>query len=472
MTELIPEDPSPIATTDQLSSHLQKALWGQPFGLWIASLTEFWIAAATYGMQSILILYIQEVFLDPNTIGSVYGGNFLLWLSNALYHPPSLIGVGMSGAIMALYLAIIYAMPLLGAFLADYLLGRNLTIILGIALSSLGLALLAIPSLFVVSILIFLVGVGFVGSLKAQVGSLYSETDRRRSDAYQIYSIGIQVAVMFYPLITGRIALTSWKCAFILCAASMLLACITYVKGQKYFPPSPPISWTKLSKNSKVKMTVLEKKHITLILFITLLFAVCSLPNMELNDGYLIWAKEAYAPIQIFWYKFQVSDLYSLDGFISTVTAVIVLWFWQFYDKHNKPVGDMGKILIGTFIACLGPLILAYASFKYPNPHQVSLWWGVLFHTINDFGFAMSTMIGLSLVSRLAPAKITTIMISVFWLHICLCNILVGKLASLIETIDASTFWLLHSGFSFIGLLGLIFIAIYCKNLLPQEKNL
>ncbi|QCE32107.1 peptide MFS transporter [Acetobacteraceae bacterium] len=466
MTELIPESP-PSSDTDLHLLHL-KSLFGQPIGLWIAALTEFWVAAATYGMQAILLFYMQRIVLHPETIPHIFGATALIKLSNFLYHPPSF--TGMAAAIMGMYLAALFAMPLLGAFFSDYFLGRNRAIILGFLLATAGLITLASPSLFVVSILLFLIGTGFVGCLKAQVGSLYSETDRRRSDAYQIYSLSIQIAVMFSPLLTSWVSETSWKYAFLLCAVGMSFAGLTYILGLKYLPAAPAITHKKKGALSSPKFTRLEKKNIALICVIMLLFAISAIPNMELNDGYLIWAEQAYN-LQILNYNFPVSDLYSLDGMISTITAVLVLWFWQSYDKHQKPMGDMGKILIGTFIGSIGPLVLAYVSFIYPQPHQISLWWGILFHTINDFGFAMSTMIGLSLVSRLTPKSIATIMISFFWLHICLCNIIVGKLASLIETMSAVTFWLLHSGLSFIGFIGLLCIAIFCKNLLPKEKT-
>lgn len=156
------------------------------------------------------------------------------------------------------------------------------------------------------------------------------------------------------------------------------------------------------TKHARPALTSQEKKTTLLLLALVPVLAVGAVPNSEIFDGYLLWGREHFQ-LHLLGYEMPVSDLISLDGFISTLCAVLVLWFWKAYARRRPDLSEISKVALGTFIAAFGPLMLALGSWISPGPHEVSLFWGLAFHIINDIGFSMSYAIGMALFSRAAP---------------------------------------------------------------------
>ena len=105
----------------------------------------------------------------------------------------------------------------------------------------------------------------------------------------------------------------------------------------------------------------------------------------------------------------------------------------------------MTKLAIGTVISLFAPLALALASLYAAGGHKISLGWAVMFHTINEIGFANVYPVGIALYSRCAPRAIGGTIIAIYYLHLFASNMLVGRLGSLLETMAPANFWLLHA---------------------------
>jgi POT family proton-dependent oligopeptide transporter len=81
----------------------------------------------------------------------------------------------------------------------------------------------------------------FKGNIATQVGDLYGPNDPRRADAFQIYFIGIQIAVIFAPIACRTLALNhyNWHWGFALAGVGMLIGLTIYLFGRPTFPPEP-----------------------------------------------------------------------------------------------------------------------------------------------------------------------------------------------------------------------------------------
>ncbi|EHH68495.1 Di-/tripeptide transporter [Gluconobacter morbifer G707] len=429
-------------------------------------LTEAWVAFSLYGMQAILVLYLTYSLLTPEHVAHVWGYGALHHFVSFLYAPSGRQAT--AGAITGLFLAGIYAMPLFGGFLADRVLGQTRTILLGAVLMTAGHILLSFDWSFVIALGLLLLGIGAAGGLRAQVGALYAVDDRRRSDAYQIYMLGIQAAVIVSPLLCGALAQVAWHWGFLAAGLGMLIGLVIYAAGRHWLP-SENIAARKVSV-PRPALTRTEKKTCALLLFLIPVLAIAALPNEEIFDGYLLWGQQHYA-LTLLGYPFPVSALLSLDGFISTITAVAVLGFWKVYARYRPDVSEITKVAIGTFIASFSPLLLALGSWITPQPHQLSLLWGIAFHTVNDIGFAMNYAIGMALFSRAAPKSVNTIMVACFSLHLFLANLIVGKFSTLLGHVSDATFWFLHSGAALGASVVLGFCAMIFRPLLAPETS-
>jgi len=71
------------------------------------------------------------------------------------------------------------------------------------------------------------------------VGDLYAIDDPRRASGFQIYFLGIQLAVIISPLICGTLGEKyGWHLGFMASGAGMVLGLIIYLVGRATFPPS------------------------------------------------------------------------------------------------------------------------------------------------------------------------------------------------------------------------------------------
>src|SRR5215213_11635495 len=210
-----------------------RAFLGHPKGLGYLGFTEACERFSYYSMQTLLVLYMVNYLLVPGRMQKVIG---LGWLQVHVYG--GLEGQRLASAIFGTYTALVYFTPIFGGILADRVLGRTNTLILGGLLMALGHFLMAIESAFVFALFALLLGVGaFKGNIASQVGALYGPTDLRRAMAFQIFYIFINVSVIIAPLISGTLGQNvGWHYGFGCAGVVMVLGLINYLAGQRHLP--------------------------------------------------------------------------------------------------------------------------------------------------------------------------------------------------------------------------------------------
>ena len=115
-----PDDAAPLAGEIPAPE-----FFGHPRGLWFLAFTEAWERFSFYGMQALLVLYMVKHLFQAGRIEHV--------LAFASYRKlyGHLDGQALASAIFGTYTAFVYVTPILGGFLADRLLGRRRTVLLG-----------------------------------------------------------------------------------------------------------------------------------------------------------------------------------------------------------------------------------------------------------------------------------------------------------------------------------------------------
>src|ERR1041385_4389003 len=212
---------SASAAASDFPEHLDRAFLGHPKGLGFLAFTEAWERFSYYGMQSLLVLYMVKYLLLPGRVERVM-------IFDAFRHLPMynrLDGQPLASAIFGTYTALVYLTPILGGFLADSVLGRRRTVLLGAATMALGHFLMAFEQTFLFALLCLVVGCGmFKGNLASQVGSLYKSEDLRRADAFQIYYLAVNAGVITTPLIVGTLGeKVGWHWGFAAAGIGMLI---------------------------------------------------------------------------------------------------------------------------------------------------------------------------------------------------------------------------------------------------------
>ena len=196
-------------------------LLGHPRPLWMLFMTEFWERFAFYGIRWALTLYIVSQFFGGEGAGEAP--------ANRLY-----------GA----YLALVYASALFGGFVADRLIGYQRSILIGAAVMSLGLFLIAIPNeqVFRIGLATVIAGNGlFKPNISTMVGQLYGLNDSRRDSGFTIFYMGINAGAFIAPILTGILAdkvfgseaMPAYKYVFIASGVGMLISLVWFWIGRR-----------------------------------------------------------------------------------------------------------------------------------------------------------------------------------------------------------------------------------------------
>ena len=422
-----------------------KAFIGHPAGLGWLAFTEFWERFSYYGMSTLLVLYLTGWLFQGDHVQHVLGFGPFHAFVDFLYGPRT-TPAALATAITGLYAGLVYLTPLAGGYLADRFLGRTMAVTIGASLMALGHFLMAFDATFLIAITCLVTGVGFFkGNIASQVGGLYKTDDPRRGDAYQVFLMAVQIAVIISPLICGTLGeKVGWHYGFGAAGVGMLIGLLTYLGGRRWLPPEPPRIKRGETSEARPPLSRTDWIKVGVLLALLPVLAVAIVGNQQINIGYVLWAKANYQLV-FFGETMPVTWLQSLDAFISAITMAASVAFWRWWTVRWTEPDEITKITIGVGISALAPLTLAAASaLVASHGAKVGLIWGVAFHVLNDIGFANVLPIGLALYSRAAPKGYASVIIGCYYLHLFMGNPFAGWIAGFLGTMSATSFWLLH----------------------------
>lgn len=422
---------------------------GHPLGLTTLSLTELWERFSYYGMMGLLTLYMTKQLLLPGHVENVWGFPAFRAAVEGAFGPLS--NLALASQIFGLYTGFIYVTPILGGLVGDRLLGQRRTVVLGTLLMAAGHLMMTSEALFLPALLSLILGAGCIkGNMAVQVGRLYGPDDTRRTRAFGIYLIALNVGAFTAPLICGTLGeKVGFHWGFGAAGIGMLVSLVTYLAGQKHLPPDT----LRKKGDGHVAAPRLQKGDGRIILGLTLLLIPYILVFSAYNQAwniFTIWA-DTHVNLTILGFRAPVTWFATLDG-ILTILAVFVavrLWAWQ--ARRNREPGDIGKIVVGLLLGTVGFGILAAGTFL-AGAHPVALIFPIVFFVFQDLMIPFVDTVTMSAFSRSAPAAVNTTMMGVFYLAAAACQFLLGWLGRFYETMTPAQFWLLHTAVAGAGL--------------------
>lgn len=454
----------PVATVSASTDVL-----GHPRGLAYLVFAETWERFSYYGMQALLVLYMGQQLLLPGHVQNVAGfATFRTWIEN-VYGPLS--PAALASVIFGLYAGGVYLTPLAGGFVADRFLGRTVTVTIGAVLMAAGHLLMAFEVTFLVALTCLLLGVGcFKGNIASQVGELYGPGDLRRADAFQIYYLGINVAVIVSPLVCGTLGQkVAWHWGFGAAGIGMLVGLAVYLSGRRWLPVSAPRA--RAGARGAPRLSRADWSKVFVLVALLPVMALSELGNQQIYNSYLVWGDRQYART-FFGFEAPVTWLLSVDAFIALAMILAVVAFWRMWSRTHREPDEIVKLAIGAAISALAPLLLALGSMRATaTGERVSLGWGLGFHLVNSVGYALLFPVGLALYSRASPRALAGLMIGVYYLHLFLANMTVGRLGGFLETLGGGPFWLLHSGLMAAGCVILVVFAVAFRPILAPTTE-
>jgi proton-dependent oligopeptide transporter, POT family len=443
-------------------------LFAHPRGLTYLSVAEAWERFSFSGMQTLLVLYLGRELLLPGHAEKVLGlGLFRTAISHLFGHPLS--NAALASMIFGIYSGGVYLTPLLGGFIADRVLGRTRTIIMGSCFLIAGHFLMAFDISFLVALTFLMCGAGcFKTNIAAQVGDLYAPDDAARASGFQLYMIGISTAVIVAPLVCGTIGeKISFHWGFGVAGVGMVIGLAVYLSGLRFYPRALPPTPSDHQKPSRLE----RGDGLKLIVLLMTLpgLALISVGNEQMFNAYITWAA-VHLDLSLSGQSMPVTWLISIDAVIAVLAMAGVVAFWQWRARKHRDPDEIIKLLVGAVICAVAPLILVVAGMREDLTGQkIGINWALLFHVINEIGIANVFPVSLALFSRVSPKSIGSVMIAVMYFNQFASNLLVGWLGSLMESMTARSFWLLHTALISVGFLILLLVAMFFGRVLAPR---
>lgn len=415
-------------------------LFDHPRGLWVIAGTELWDRISFHGMQALLTLYMVDYLLLPGHIEAIGGFARYRAAIEALTGPLSV--AALAAQTFGIYVGLVYFTPMLGGAIGDRLIGRRAGVIIGALLLTAGHFCMAFDVTFLLALLLLILGAGLLrGNLAPQVTTLYAEGDRRQSDAFQLYFVGINLGAFIAPVVTGTLAVAyGWHFGFGFAGVGMLIGLGLYLGGQHLLPAER----RREAAVARQPLTAEEWRRLgALCLLFTI--AICFwVAQSQVWNVYNLWVRD-HIDLTFGTFKVPVPWLQSLDGVAPILVMPIFLSLWKWQAGRGTEPDDLGKVAIGCVIFGAGTALLAIAPLTAGAGGRASLIWPIAFHLTSNAGWLFFTPTMEALFASRAPAGIRGTLLGANLATVFFASVLSGRLGGLYEQITPVSFWLLHA---------------------------
>jgi len=425
-----------------------RTIMGHPPGLFILFFTEMWERFSYYGMRSLLVLYmVNHLFLRPDVgqkvlgFAAIKGG--LEWIFGPMAIQP------LSSQIYGLYTAFVYLTPFFGGLLADRVLGQRKTVILGAILMAIGHFLMAVENLFFPALLFLIMGNGaFKPNISTQVGTLYPPGDPRRDRAFTIFYMGINLGAFFSPLVCGTLGQKlGWHYGFGAAGVGMVLGLFLYLWGQRYLSPDLIMeakARDKAQHKPKVKQPLTREERLR----VWAICAICALNIVfwavyeQQGNTMQLWA-DTHANWNFLGFQVPSSWYQAFNPFMIFLLAPLLNQFWAWQSRSKREPSSVVKMAIGCFFLGASFIFMILASQGLGPEQRRSVLWLVWTTLILTTGELYLSPIGLSFVTKVAPARIVSMMMGVWFLSNFFGNYLSGFLGTFWEKMSGEAFFVM-----------------------------
>ena len=447
------------------------AFFGHPRGLSTLFFTEMWERFSYYGMRALLILFMTA----PIAAGGLG------------------FDTASAGAVYGLYTSMVYMMTLPGGWIADRLIGQRRAVLWGGIIIALGHFSMAVPSLttFYLGLFLIVIGTGLLkGNVSVIVGQLYRQGDHRRDAGFSIFYMGINLGAFIAPLVCGYLGQQiDWHLGFGAAGLGMAFGVVQYVLGSKYLgdagvepaPAASPQAFAELKRRTILWTSVVVAALVAFGVAVYTGALAISATQVADGAGYFLlivtvgffgwlffggdWTpqerKQLYAigifflAAALFWsvfeqagstlnlfadrdtrtellgWDFPSSWFQSLNSLYIIALAPVFAWLWV--RLGSKEPSTASKFAVGLIFVGAGFAILVVAARLSAQGIQVSPMWLVMTYLLHTIGELSLSPVGLSAMTKLAPARIAGLMMGVWFLATSVGNFIAGRLSGFYE---------------------------------------
>ncbi len=443
--------PRPAALDD-------RALLGHPRGLGLLFVTEMWERFSYYGMRALLVLYLVNVVRwETARATSLYGT----------------------------YTMAVYLTPLVGGYLADRWIGTRRSLVIGGVIIALGHFTLALPGMtaFYLGLALIVAGTGFFKSnVSTMVGQIYPAGDTRRDAGFTIFYMGVNLGAFLGPLVCGYLAQSGrfgWHWGFAAAGVGMVLGLAVYLWGREKYLPGIGVGGARrgaehaageerggrtaldgaigagagallaallgggsalgilagLLVGAMVGVTVLgtrgDERRRVVALFIVVFFVVFFWAAYEQAGSSMNLFADKNTDLTLLGWQIPSSWFQSVNALAILIFALPFAALWQSLAARRREPSTALKMVLGLFLLGVGFLFMLAGGRRADGGVLVSPTWLVLAYLFHTFGELCLSPVGLSYVTKLAPARFASLLMGAWFLANAAANKIAGALAGL-----------------------------------------
>lgn len=461
------------AGNDLTAARIRRAFAGHPPGLAALFFTELWERFSYYGMRALLVIFITT----PVNAG---GLGFATLQAAVLYGN---------------YTMAVYMLSIPGGALADAWLGARRAVIVGGTMIATGHFALAIQSetAFYAGLVLIALGTGlFKPSISALVGDLYAPGDTRRDAGFSIFYMGINIGGLAAPLVTGFLAQSetvrtwlaahgidpsvSWHLGFAAAGVGMVIGLGSLVLGWKYLAkPGPLPSPDRDVGKARVPLAFLAaivigayallsdqdgltwlrwgyllaplaaviflargetaEHHRFAAVFVFFIAAMIFFAVFEQAGVTIALFAEKLTRSEVFGFSFPSAWFQSLNSLFVILLAPLFAGLWT--RLGDRQPSSPTKFAMGLAFLALSYLLLVPAASMTAEGRVSPVWLIALFF-LQTMGELCLSPVGLSTMTKLAPASMTSLVLGIWFLAAAFGNKLAGVLGGEFQSTDAT----------------------------------
>jgi len=333
------------------------------------------------------------------------------------------------------------------------------------------------------SLALIITGVGFLkANISTMVGDLYGFGDTRRDSGFTIFYMGINLGSFLASIFCGYLGIVyGWKYGFGLAGIGMLAGLVIFLRYQSWLegrgePPDPlslrkkvlgPLTVENLCYLTglgiiAVSMLLVMNAHLVhqgyvgmlgvIILVVLLGYTFIALQGIERNRMlaalYFILAQIPFWALfeqggsslnlftdrlvdrTLFGFSVPAPVFQSLNAAFIVIFAPLLAWCWVILARRGLNPSTPVKFALGVFMAGLGFLALVGGMKVSGAAGMTAVYFIFLIYWIHTIGELMLSPVGLSAVTKLAPARAVGMTMGAWFLYSGLSNYLAGIIAA------------------------------------------
>lgn len=456
---------------------------GHPKALYTLFATEMWERFSYYGMRALLTLYLTAELANGGfglnreeslAIYAIFTGLVYLtpilggWVADSFLGKRKTVYIG--GLVMAVGQSLLAA----SAFMVN-----SVDPVTRLFMFNFGLGVLIIGNGF------------FKPNISTIVGEFYDDNDPRKDAAFNIFYMGINLGAILGPFIAGALGENvSWGYGYLAASAGMIIG-VLWLKfnertlEQKGLPPNSPADkfvldgkdwrdiiiyaialviatlgviflWRMLPDNVTSIITYIGFAALVIglgytitkgtngsaewtrmiVILVLAFFNIAFWAGFEQAGGTMnLFAKENTDRL-LFGWEVPASWYQNINPLAILIFAPIFSVMWLKLDAMKFNPRTPLKFAIGLFLGALAFFIMTQASNAADGGNLVSPWWLVAVYVVLTFGELMLSPIGLSMITKLAPKKLVSVVMGLWMASFAAGNYLAGMLESILEKYD------------------------------------